>query len=201
MTDQAIISRKDAKQRGLKRYFTGDSCAHGHVSERRVGNGECLACAVIRLSAWRAENPEIRAAHRKKHKELHRDKENLQHKSWLNANPERKERYRLQKNLATSAWEKANAGRKSKLVADYRAKKIQRMPPWLNDGHLLEIQSIYLYSRSLNQIGFNFHVDHMVPLRGESVSGLHVPWNLQVIPAIDNIRKNNSWEQANAQIP
>jgi hypothetical protein len=75
------------------------------------------------------------------------------------------------------------------------------MPPWLNDGHLLEIQSIYLYSRSLNQIGFNFHVDHMVPLRGESVSGLHVPWNLQVIPAIDNIRKNNSWEQANAQIP
>ena len=39
--------------------------------------------------------------------------------------------------------------------------------------------------------GFSWHVDHTLPLQGRTVSGLHVPTNLQVIPAVDNIRKGN----------
>jgi hypothetical protein len=41
--------------------------------------------------------------------------------------------------------------------------------------------------------GFSWHVDHIVPLQGEFVSGFHTPYNLQVIPAINNLQKGNSY--------
>jgi hypothetical protein len=40
-----IVSKAVALQLGLKRYFTGKPCCHGHVSERRVANGHCIVCS------------------------------------------------------------------------------------------------------------------------------------------------------------
>lgn len=72
---------------------------------------------------------------------------------------------------------------------------MQRTPAWLTKDDLWMIEQAYeLASLRTKMLGFQWHVDHVIPLRGKQVSGLHVPTNLQVIPWIENQRKNNKFE-------
>lgn len=59
-------------------------------------------------------------------------------------------------------------------------------PVWTDDE---AIRAIY------GSCPFGHHVDHIVPLKGDGVCGLHVHYNLQIIPAVDNLRKGNSHER------
>ncbi len=66
------------------------------------------------------------------------------------------------------------------------------MPKWLSEDQLKAIKTEYALSQWCSEVmGIKYHVDHIVPLKGKDVCGLHVPWNLQVIPAVENIRKSN----------
>lgn len=62
----ALVTREDAKERGLKHYFTGVKCNRGHVSRRYVSTGQCLACVFDHTARWRHENPEKVVAGRKR---------------------------------------------------------------------------------------------------------------------------------------
>ena len=88
-----------------------------------------------------------------------------------------------------------NKGKRNLWTANYRQAKEDRMPEWLTDVDLLEMESIYEYCSALRKCGLDYHVDHIVPLRGTIVSGLHVPWNLQVIPGTENMSKGNKYAQ------
>lgn len=78
-----------------------------------------------------------------------------------------------------------------------RANKNQATPKWLSPIQLAQLQEFYDISSAISmQTGIAHHVDHICPLNGEFVKGLHVPWNLQVLPASENIRKSNSLKGA-----
>jgi 5-methylcytosine-specific restriction endonuclease McrA len=72
-----------------------------------------------------------------------------------------------------------------------KAKKLQRTPQWMNAAHHFEIECVYKYCSVLRAIGLDYEVDHVIPLQGKIVSGLHLPWNLQVLHASENARKGN----------
>ena len=75
-----------------------------------------------------------------------------------------------------------------------RLAKLQRTPAWLTEtDHWMIGQAYELAALRSKMTGFAWHVDHVVPLQGKTVSGLHTPYNLQVIPAAVNISKSNTF--------
>jgi len=73
-----------------------------------------------------------------------------------------------------------------------QANQLKRMPKWLSKLQKQHIQMFYTSAKQLqNELGIKMHVDHIIPLQGKLVSGLHVPWNLQVLSAVDNVKKSN----------
>jgi hypothetical protein len=82
-------------------------------------------------------------------------------------------------------------------TAKRRSTLIQRTPKWLTDQDFADIKKFYDLAHELSQAyGFPWHVDHIIPLKGKTVSGLHVVDNLQIMPANVNIAKSNRFEAA-----
>lgn len=74
----------------------------------------------------------------------------------------------------------------------YTARKLKASPSWLTNEQKSQIDSIYWLARLQQELtDEQYHVDHIVPLRGKTVCGLHVPWNLQVMSAKENMTKGN----------
>jgi len=178
----------------------GVPCKKGHVCGRYAVSKKCVTCATEAALAWNEANKAKHRANVRTYAAKHREK-NCQYAaayrkanpgkikalndSWQAANPE--------KYLSISrAWKLRNPAHRRAKAAERRAMKLQRTPAWLTDAHLSAIKAIYAEATEKTAAtGVCWHVDHIVPLLGENVSGLHVPWNLQIITGSENMRKGN----------
>lgn len=89
-------------------------------------------------------------------------------------------------------WADKNRAAKAAINAQRHAAKMRRTPKWLSSSDLMWIKEIYRTCAEVSEVtGTPHHVDHIVPLQGTNVSGLHVPWNLQIISASENASKRN----------
>jgi hypothetical protein len=80
--------------------------------------------------------------------------------------------------------------------AERRAAKLQATPVWLDSPQQQEIAEKYWLAKDVSLVsGCEYHVDHIVPLKGKDICGLHVPWNLQVLPADLNLQKSNKYKE------
>lgn len=98
----------------------------------------------------------------------------------------RKSHKELQKALEAN-WRKNNPGKAREKCRRYQAKKLNATPKWLTDEHVKELQRIY------SNCPKDYEVDHVIPIQGKNVSGLHVPWNLQYMLKSVNRSKSNKY--------
>lgn len=132
--------------------------------------------------------------------EANKDQWNKKAVAWRETNPAKAklidQKFRVanreQRNAHKREWIRANRGSVNAYNVTRYAAKLRRTPGWLTEFDLLKIKCLYqVAAMRSRESGHAWHVDHIIPLQGEFVSGLHVPSNLQVIPAIDNLRKHN----------
>jgi 5-methylcytosine-specific restriction endonuclease McrA len=183
-------TREEAKKTGSKYYFTGQPCKHGHIAARKT-KGACVECLKVE---W-AKSNETRADYFREYnkREDTKDRKN----EWYQENREAviaaaatrplhvKREYQKTWKEKNVVWVRADTKAR-------RRKHRDATPPWLSRQQKADIRQLYQIAITMTKTtGEQYVVDHIVPLRGEDVCGLHVPWNLRVITQEENLKKSN----------
>lgn len=123
----------------------------------------------------RLENPERTKERRRKDYEVNAERYKSRAKAWRESKP-------AHARALSKKWKSANRGAVYAAVVQRKAEKLQRTPSWAD---LAAIKRFY------ENCPEGHHVDHIVPLRGKMVCGFHVEYNLQYLPAKENLMKGN----------
>lgn len=188
------IARKEAEYRKLHpekvkalnaRYYleNKDKCNASSSAYYEENKSKCLEWQ----SNYRKENSEKYKEYLKQYRI-----DNLEHlqalaKEWYSENSESVKKRVLQ-------WAKDNPSKTRALGAKRRSAKLNRTPPWLTEQDLSDIEDFYYLAKALTDTtGVKYVVDHIIPLQGKNVSGLHVPSNLQILTDSENASKHNKY--------
>lgn len=159
-------TRAKAKLAGEKHYFTGNPCKHGHIYKRLTVDGNCCECSRLKNHS----------EHKKEYLAL-----------WISNNKDKV------KNIKQK-WQDNNKAFRTKGRHKRNTAVKLRTPKWLSKQQKNEMNEFYKMAEKLETVfPWKQHIDHIVPLQGERVSGLNVPWNLQILSASMNIEKGNKF--------
>lgn len=183
-------SNSEAVSLNVRRYYTGKPCKHGHLEQRDTKHG-CLGCRRVKKSE-RGKTPEGRAKRRalesrRRKTDTGRAAERARRRrkmEAINSDPLLLEAYRekqreRRRRYGATPNGKASFRRKS---LEKELKVRQATPPWHDRSSVNEF---------LANCPDGHHIDHIVPLRGKNVCGLHTLANLQYLPAKENMSKSN----------
>ena len=140
-----------------------------------------------RYDGLQGQCKECRSVRRKADYLVNKDRELSLAKSWAKENPaaiKAKAKRHRDSEHGHAYYNSKNANR--------RASKRNASPAWLTREQENDIKAMYNLAKKFEKLcNISYHVDHIVPLAGKDVCGLHVPWNLQLLPASVNIAKSN----------
>lgn len=170
--DRNIITKKEAIQLGLKEYFTGAPCNKGHYEGFSVFTESCKVCT--NYNARKRRNSPRKPKLSEKELRLRKIKST---KKWRKENVEKIKAY-------SKKYNQEHRKERTFLENKRHAIKLKALPKWTS---LEVIKEIYLGRPD------GKHVDHIHPLQGKLICGLHVPENLQYLTAKDNAQKQNKF--------
>jgi 5-methylcytosine-specific restriction endonuclease McrA len=188
-------TRKEAKETGATHYFTGEPCTRGHVALRKI-KGSCEECV---KEDWAIDNerrkgkPKTEAAKAAGRRYYEKNREMVIARAAARP-PEEKRRNRAE-------YKDRNVDIVRADTSVRKRRHREATPTWLTKDERLKMRELYVQARKLTSItGERYVVDHIIPLRGEEVCGLHVPWNLKVITQEENLRKSNKMIDPNPDL-
>lgn len=171
------------------------SCLNFYVdrSRKRGYKYECKSCSATLLKKYQTS-------------ENGRDNVNRLARVWRSKNPNKIKELNQQYYLENSKeliqkqliWMKNNPAKVNAVQMKRNCAKKNRTPKWLTNKQIDEIRQFYIKASEMTKKeNIKYEVDHIIPLQGKNVCGLHVPWNLQILTKQQNLKKGNRMELTN----
>lgn len=149
---------------------------------------KCKSCT----KAYREANQEMIAAQKRAWYESNLERCRAKYEAERGKYQARYKENREKISKRNQAWQKSNHDKKNAITAKRRARKLKAIPEWMTKRDFAAIEEWYRIAKDLQWLSEEpLQVDHIIPLQGKEVCGLHVPWNLQVLPASENFSKGN----------
>lgn len=193
---EKVLRRREANRRSYEKHKEERQRKSREYQRKRHAENKDHVRAL--QNKWNAENKDRIEARRKVIRPKYKDKELAYGRKWYAENKEKSKTYYLANKdkwrERYRKWSSENLDKEAARAARRRAGIYRATPPWAD---LSAIRAVYASAaRMSEEHGIKYHVDHVVPLNGKNVCGLHVHWNLQILTASENCRKNNKCLEA-----